>query len=97
MQQRTEGDVIVARGGTLMEAQTGHDMVGLDVESGTCYGFNSTAHRIWQLIEQPISLSRLCGILSDEFDVDPETSARDVRALLEDLAQDGLVTLSSSA
>ncbi|MCX8477811.1 MAG: PqqD family protein [Sphingomonas sp.] len=87
-------DVIVARGGSLMEAQTGHEMVGLQIESGVCFGFNRTAYRIWQLVEQPISLERLCRVLSDEFAVDPSVCLLDVHALIDELARDGLVILS---
>jgi len=94
VRQDEAGDLIVARSGALMEAPAGREMVGLDVGSGTCFGFNVTAHRIWQLIAQPVSLSQLCGALSKEFAVDPDIVARDVRTLLDELAADGLVTLS---
>lgn len=90
------GDLIVARGSKLMEAQTGPEMVGLDVESGTCYGFNSTAYRIWQLIAEPMPLGELCSRLSEEFEVDPDICESDVRTLLDELAQDGVITLSSN-
>lgn len=94
MHREGAGDLIVARNGSLIEAATGREMVALDVESGTCFGFNVTARRIWQLIAQPTSLAQLCSTLSNEFTADPDTVAQDVRALLEELAVDGLVTLS---
>lgn len=95
MGQDDLGDVIVARGGALLEAQTGAEMVGLDLGSGTCFGFNDTAYRIWQLVEQPMPLQQLCDTLAGEFDVDPVTCAREVRTLLDDLAGDGLIKLTT--
>lgn len=94
--ERSGPDPLVSRHGALMEAEVDGEMVGLHVESGTCYGFNGTAYRIWQLVEQPLRLSQLCAALSEEFEVDPATCEADVRLLLDDLGADGLVTLSQS-
>jgi len=89
-------DIIVARGIGIMEAEVDGEMVGLHVDSGVCYGFNPTAYRIWQLIEQPTALSQLCATLTTEFAIDKATCEQDVRALLDDLARDGLVTQSAT-
>ena len=87
-------DLVIGRGSPLMEAEVDGEMVGLHIESGTCYGFNGTAYRIWQLVEQPRSLTALCEALAQEFDVDPATCRSDVTGLIDELAQDGLLTLS---
>lgn len=94
--ERHDPDLLVSRNGGLMEAEVDGEMVGLHVESGTCYGFNDTAYRIWQLVERPVRLSQLCVALSEEYDVDPVTCERDLRVLLEDLGDGGLVTLSQA-
>lgn len=86
--------LMVQRGTGLIEAEVGGEMVGLHIENGTCYGFNPTATRVWQLIEQPRALAEICAVLSAEFDVDPGECEADVRALLDDLASDGIVVLS---
>lgn len=87
-------DPLISRNGSLMEADVDGEMVALHVESGTCFGFNGTAYRIWQLVEQPIRLSQLCAQLSDEYDVSPEACRADVLPLLADLDKSGLVALS---
>jgi hypothetical protein len=94
--ERHYPDPLISRGSGsgLMEAEVDGEMVGLHIESGTCYGFNGTAYRIWQLVEQPVRLSQLCAALSAEYAVDPGACETDVRLLLEDLGQSGLVTLS---
>lgn len=97
MRQDEAGDLIVTRSVALMEAQTGQEMVALDLEKGTCYGFNATAYRIWQLIEQPKTLAELCAILSQEFEIDPEACQTEVGALLDELAEGGLVTLAAGS
>jgi hypothetical protein len=87
-------DVLISRGSDLMEAEVDGEMVALHVESGTCFGFNGTAYRVWHLSAEPIRLSEICATLGREFDVDPATCKRDVRDLLTELSRDGLMTLS---
>jgi hypothetical protein len=90
-------DVIVSRRTSLLEAEVDGELVGLNVDQGTCYGFNATATRIWTLIEQPRRVSELRDALLEEYDIDPETCEEQLRALLAELQQDGLITLDSAA
>nr|WP_294811060.1 PqqD family protein [uncultured Sphingomonas sp.] len=87
-------DPMVNRTGSLMEAEVHGEMVALHVESGTCFAFNGTAYRVWQLSARPLRLSELCAALGDEFHVDSATCEGDVRDLLAELSRDGLMTLS---
>jgi hypothetical protein len=89
-------DPVIRRNGDVLEAEVGNEMVALSVESGTCYGFNDTAYHIWRITERPMPLSQMCAALMEQFDVDAETCAADVRAMLEELAVDGLVTLTDA-
>ena len=86
-------ELLVRRGTGLLEAEVGGELVGLNVEQGTCYGFNGTATRIWALIEEPKRFSALKEQLLAEYDVDAETCERELRDLLKDLEKDGLVAL----
>jgi hypothetical protein len=81
----------ISRNGTLLEAEVDGEIVALNVESGTCYGFNSTATRIWSMIEQPLSLDEICKRLIEQFNVQPDACRRDVVALLRELQTDGLI------
>lgn len=84
-------DMIVQRRGGLIEAEVDGELVALHEGNGTCYGFNGTATRIWAMLAEPQPLSALRARLAEEFDVDAETCARDVDALLDELEADGLV------
>ena len=90
-------DWIVARRAGLSEAELDGELLGLHVERGTCYGFNGTATRIWKMIEQPIQLAALRDALVRDYDVDAETCEADLRELLRELEQDGLVSIDDSA
>ena len=86
-------DWMVTRCAGLSEAELDGELLGLHVERGTCYGFNGTATRVWKLIAQPLRLSEIRDTLVAGYDVDPETCESDLRGLLRELEQDGLVTI----
>ncbi len=90
-------DWIVARREGLSEAELDGELLGLHVERGTCYGFNGTATRIWKMIAQPTRLGALRDALVRDYDVDAETCERDLRDLLRELEQDGLVSIDAAA
>ena len=90
-------DWIVARRGGLSEAELDGELLGLNVERGICYGFNGTATRVWKLIAQPTRLSALRDALLRDYDVDAETCERDLRELLRELEQDGLVSIDAAS
>ena len=85
--------ILVRRTGELIEAEVDGELVALHVDSGTCYGFNGTATRIWALVEEPKSVAEIRDALMIEFDVDAETCEAHVVALLTELEQDRLVEL----
>jgi len=81
----------------MIESVIGRELVGLHIDSGTCYGFNPTAARIWALTEHPISFAGLCSAISGSYDVDEATCAQDVSSLLQELANEGLVEITEPA
>jgi len=74
-----------------LTAEIDGEMVALDVAGGGCFGFDAVATRIWTLIEQPVVIAELCDTLLGLFDIDEETCRRDVLALLDELAREGLI------
>ena len=84
---------LISRRANLLEANVDGEVVGLDVSSGTCFGFNSTATRVWEILTEPARREALCDRLVSEFDIDPEQCRKEVRALLVDMRDSGLVTI----
>ena len=89
-------DVTVSRRVGLLEAEVDGELVALNVDQGTCYGFNATATRIWGMIEEPKKVSELRDALLAEYDVDPETCERQLSELLAELEGDGLITMEAA-
>jgi len=88
-----DGTTLVTRRPGMIEADAGGELVGLDVERGTCYGFNATATRIWQLIETPTTVDALAATLIAEHEVDEAECRAGLAALLAALDTEGLVRL----
>ena len=88
---------VVARSAELIEAEVDGELVALDVQQGTCFGFNRTATRIWQMLEQPMSLADICVRLTKEFAIDLETCRGQVEALVADMVESGLVKVERPA
>lgn len=89
-----DGSILVAREPGMIEADAAGELVGLHIDRGVCYGFNATATRVWQLIEQPRSIDDLCAALMAEHDVDEAECRADLTTLLESLVDEKLVSLT---
>ena len=78
-----------------MEAELGDELVGLEPEEGVCFGLNSVAKRVWQLLAVPRSSEQLASILLDEFDVTPIDCTNDLNQILKDLTDLKLISSRS--
>jgi hypothetical protein len=90
-------DSIVERRLEVLEADLHGDRIALSIDTGTCYGFNATASRIWELLETPRAVRAIVADLVRRFEVDAERCERETLALLRDLAADGLVAPRAAA
>ena len=79
-----------------MEAELGDELVGLEPDGGDCFGFNSVAKRVWQLLAVPRSSEQLASALMDEFDVNPIECTDGLNELLNDLTNMKLITSRST-
>jgi hypothetical protein len=84
-------DISYRRATQLMEADLGDELVALDPAKGNCFGFNEVATRVWRQLEQAATFDQLRDGLRDEYDVSDEQCALELRALLDDLVERGLV------
>ncbi len=88
-----ETTMITNRRADLLQSDVEGETFALDIDSGTCYGFNATASVVWDMAKTPVSLAQLLDRLTEDFDVSREQCARTTSALLRQLQADGLVAL----
>ncbi len=72
----------------------GDEAVVLNLASGTYFGLNAVALRMWELIEQFGRLETVRDAVVTEYEVDPDTAARDLSNLVRQLSARGLVEVS---
>jgi hypothetical protein len=71
------------------------ESVLLNMRTGIYFGLDAVGTRIWQLIEQHGRLASVRDELVREFEVDADAATRDLLDLAGELAERGLVEVSS--
>jgi hypothetical protein len=66
----------------------------LNLKNGVYYGLNPIGARIWSLIQEPRQVAQLRDQLLTEYEVEAVRLETDVRQLLADLAEHGLIEVS---
>lgn len=72
---------------TLLQGET----VILHVQSGKYYNLNPVGSRIWELIEQPVTIQSIIHVIESEYDVEHERCKADVLAVITSMQAAGLV------
>jgi hypothetical protein len=89
-----DGTTLVTRQPGMIEAEAAGELVGLHVDRGVCYGFNETATRVWQLLEQPRTVDELTAALMAEHEVDEAECREGLAEMLGMLENEQLVSLA---
>ena len=80
---------------TAAKEQVSCDLAGeaaiLDLKSGHYYGLNAVGARVWNLIQEPKTVTDVLQTLLDEYDIETDSCENDLLALLEELQGKGLV------
>ncbi len=69
----------------------GDEMAILNLKNGVYYGLDPIGARVWHLIQQPTTLAQIRDVLKGEYRVETTQLEADIRELLEQLAEQGLV------
>lgn len=83
-------DLPIGHAATATTAEIDGQLVALDIESGTCFGLNRVATRIWHMLEQPRSARQISADLIEIYEVDVATAEAETLNLLDELIQIGL-------
>lgn len=89
-----DSESIVKRSTDVQFSQLDEELLAIDSQAGFCYSLNESAGRVWELIATPVQVGAMCDRLQQEFAVDEATCRKDVLALLQDLANAGLLQVS---
>ncbi|HSF81725.1 MAG TPA: PqqD family protein [Anaerolineales bacterium] len=72
------------------------EAVLLNLETERYFGLDPVGARMWAVLSEAASVQQALETLLAEYEVDPETLANDLQALLEKLVEHGLVEISDA-
>ncbi len=81
------------RSDQFITATVDDDIVMMSIEKGAYFSLDETGTTIWEQLAKPVTVADICTRLEQQFDVDPAQCEADVRAFLNELAQEGMVEL----
>lgn len=67
------------------------ELVMMDVKSGSYFNLDRIGTDIWNRLEAPLSLGELCAALEQSYEAEAGTIARDTRAFVETMLENGLL------
>jgi hypothetical protein len=68
------------------------ETVILDLKSESYFGLDDVGTRIWQLLQEHGDVKKTFDTMLEEFDVDADTLASDMKNLIDDLTEKGLIS-----
>jgi hypothetical protein len=89
------GDSTIVAAARQVSYTVAGEAVVLDLGAGVYYSLNPVAARVWELVQNPVTVDGINRMLLSEYDVDPETCGYDLLDLIRDLAARQLVTITS--
>ena len=75
----------------LMAADMNGSTVMMDIMTGKYYNLGQVGGRIWELLEEPMTVAALLGKLTEEYDVSAQQCRADTMPFLGTLVQRGLL------
>jgi hypothetical protein len=91
-------DTVVLACKDQVSADLADEVVILSLKNGEYYGLNAVGATIWALIQQSCTVASVRAHLLETYpDVEPERCTRELLALLEQLAEAGLVEVAASS
>ena len=88
----TNTDKHYLRSSDLVAADMDGDTVMMSIENGEYYGISGVGSRVWELLENPVTLETIVSTICAEFDVDQQTCQTDMTRFLDELETHDLVS-----
>ena len=88
---------IVVAASEQVSCPLGEESAILNLKNSVYYGMNPVGARVWDLLQQPKSVTELRNALLEEFEVDEVRCGGDLLALLETMRSEGLIEIRGAA
>ena len=69
----------------LVASEMDGDLVMMSIQHGKYFGISGVGTRVWELIEQPVSVGQIVAVICQEFDISESTCRNDMLAFSAEL------------
>lgn len=80
----------------VLSRHAGSEAVLLNLDSEEYYGLDGVGSRLWELLVGGTTFGEVVDALSDEYDVERDVLEADLRTIVDELAEHGLVLLNAA-
>ncbi len=94
---KVELSSVIMRNEAIVFTDLDDSIVMMDVDEGHYYELDPVAARIWMLLEEASSASKICEALAGEFEVDAETCQRDTLEFLQAALEQRIFELQAAS
>jgi len=91
MKQQIENDARVRASEDQMSCDLDGEAAVLHLPSGIYFGLNEVGASVWRMVQSETTVASIVRGVEEEYDVAPETCAADVRRLLTEMMDAGIV------
>ncbi len=88
-------NTVFSRNTQLISTDLDDEMVVMDDEKGSFYGLNATAKMIYGLLDSPLSLSEIIGLITSQYNVSAEQCEKDIIPFLDTMVTSRLLIVTS--
>jgi len=87
---KVELETVIARGAEHVETRMVGQTVMMSLARGKYFALDGTGQRVWECLEQPISIGEIIDRLLQEYEVDRAQCEAEVLAFVDELMAQGL-------
>ena len=80
----------------IVSSKLDDEVVMMSIEKGAYYGLDKIGSRVWELLATPRTVSDICDILIQEYDVTREQCEQDMLAWFTELAENNLIQIADA-
>jgi hypothetical protein len=77
-----------------VSSDLGGEVAILNLRAGMYYGLDDVGARVWQLLQEPAVVGDIQATIAQEYEVEPTRAREDVLALLNQMADEGLIEVN---
>lgn len=88
-------DSTIVRSSDQVSTDLGGEAVILGLRSQEYFGLEDVGVRIWNIIQEPKTVKDILDTLLNDYDVEPKRCERDLLAVLQEMADEGLIEVTN--